>query len=422
MDGELAQTDQVELTILMPCLNEAETIEICVAKAFSFLKQHHVNGEVLIADNGSTDGSNLMAKSAGARVVYAPQKGYGAARITGIAEARGRFIIMGDCDDSYDFAALEPFMEKLRLGADLVVGNRFSGGIERKAMPLLHRYLGNPVLSFFGRLFYQTSVGDFHCGLRGFNAESIRELKLNALGMEFASEMIIKSTIVGHKIEEVPTVLKPDGRSRPPHLRSWRDGWLHLKLLMSFAPRWLFYYPGIFIFIIGLSLFLMLFFGPMTIGVVTFDTATLVLSTAGIITGAQLLFFYGLSRLFTSRFGLLPKSDRFARNSAKITVDNACIVGGVLLIVAFGAILSAVGSWANEGFSNLIASEIVRPAALAVVTAALGVQIITFGFLWSTINQSLPALGLGLTAGVSMPGTHDASNSLLHKDRVKRPD
>jgi glycosyltransferase involved in cell wall biosynthesis len=410
MNGERIQNSQVELTILMPCLNEAETIETCVAKAHSFIEQYRIHGEVLISDNGSTDGSDEIAKSAGARVVYASNKGYGAALITGIAQSKGQFIIMGDCDDSYDFANLEPFLEKLRLGADLVMGNRFIGGIERKAMPPLHRYLGNPVLSFLGRLLFRTSVGDFHCGLRGFNAESIRDLKLNTLGMEFASEMIIKSTIADYKIEEVPTVLKPDGRSRPPHLSSWRDGWLHLKLLMSFAPHWLFYYPGIVIFTFSLCLFLILLFGPMAIGAVTFDTATLVLSTAGIITGAQLVFFYGLSRLFTSRFGLLPKSDLFRRISAKITVDAGCITGGILILVALGAVASAVNSWVDADFSDLIASEIVRPAALAVVTAALGIQIITFSFLWGIINQGLPRLGLRISEGVSMPGTRVASH------------
>ena len=401
----------MEVTILMPCLNEAETIETCVRKAMSYLESSGIEGEVLISDNGSTDGSQAIAEALGARIVHAPEKGYGAALVTGIAEARGRYIIMGDSDDSYDFSALGPFVERLRSGADLVMGNRFTGGIAKNSMPHLHRYLGNPVLSAVGRIFYRTPVGDFHCGLRGFNAAAIRALKLNTQGMEFASEMVIKSTIMGYRIEEVPTTLSPDGRSRPPHLRSWRDGWLHLKLLMSFAPHWLFYYPGITIFTIGILLFSALFFGPVTIGSLTFDIAALILACAAIITGAQMVFFYGLARVFAFRFGLLPTSERFARMQSRITVDNACIAGGLLLLIALLATLWSVSFWARAGFGDLVASQIVRPAALAVVTASLGVQTITFGFLWGILNQRLPALGLAPSEGVAMPGSQTADRS-----------
>ncbi|MEM9788719.1 MAG: glycosyltransferase family 2 protein, partial [Pseudomonadota bacterium] len=255
-----------ELTILMPCLNEAETLEICIVKAFDYLKRSGVDGEVLIADNGSTDGSQEIAKGLGARVVDVPVKGYGAALGAGIAAARGRYVIMGDSDDSYDFSNLDPFVEQLRDGADLVMGNRFLGGIEKNAMPPLHRYLGNPVLSAVGRIFYHTPIGDFHCGLRGFSREAILALHLNTPGMEFASEMVIRATLFNLDIREVPTTLKPDGRSRPPHLRSWRDGWLHLKLLLTFAPYWLFYYPGLVMFWAGLISFVALMFGPVIIG------------------------------------------------------------------------------------------------------------------------------------------------------------
>lgn len=394
----------MELTILMPCLNEAETIEVCVRKARAYLERTGIDGEVLISDNGSTDGSQAMAEALGARVVHAPQKGYGAALINGIKEARGRYIIMGDSDDSYDFSALDPFVEQLRDGADLVMGNRFAGGIAKNAMPPLHRYLGNPVLSTIGRVFYRTPVGDFHCGLRGFNKDSIRALKLNTPGMEFASEMVIKSTLMGYRIDEVPTTLSPDGRSRPPHLRSWRDGWLHLKLLLSFAPHWLFYYPGVAIFCIGLTLFTALLFGPVTVAGVTFDIASLILASAAIITGAQMVFFYGLARLFAVRFGLLPVSERFARLRSRITVDNACIAGGLMLAIAIGATLWAVGAWGATGFGDLDASRIARPSSLAVVAASLGVQTITFGFLWGILNQRLPALGLNPEEGVPIPG------------------
>jgi len=378
-----------ELTILMPCLNEAETLEVCIIKAFSYLERAEVHGEVLIADNGSTDGSQDIAKRFGARVVDVPVKGYGAALGAGIENAKGRLVIMGDSDDSYDFSSLDPFVEQLRDGADLVMGNRFHGGIAKNAMPPLHRYLGNPVLSAVGRVFYRTPIGDFHCGLRGFSREAILGLHLNTPGMEFASEMVIRATLFDLDIREVPTTLKPDGRSRPPHLRSWRDGWLHLKLLLTFAPYWLFFYPGVALFGVGSTSFVALLFGPITIGSVSFDIATLVLASALILTGFQLVCFYALSRLFAVRFNLLPSSTRYERLRSRISVDNACILGGSLLLLALGATLAGVFSWGASGFGNLDPSRIVRPAALAVVCASLGVQVITTGFLSSMLQQPI---------------------------------
>ena len=378
-----------ELTILMPCLNEAETLETCITKAMGYLQRSGVKGEVLIADNGSTDGSQDIARRLGARVVDVPVKGYGAALIAGIENAEGQFIIMGDSDDSYDFANLDPFVDELRKGADLVMGNRFRGGIAKNAMPPLHRYLGNPVLSTIGRVFYRTPIGDFHCGLRGFSRDAIRKLHLNTPGMEFASEMVIKATLFGLTVKEVPTTLKPDGRSRPPHLRSWRDGWLHLKLLLTFAPFWLFYYPGLVLFGIGVISFVALMFGPLTIGDVSFDTATLILASALILTGFQMVCFYVLSRLFAVRFSLLPPTARFLRLKSRISVDNACIAGGILLLVAMIATLTGVFSWGVTGFGDLDPGRIVRTAALAVVCASLGVQIITTGFLSAMLQQKI---------------------------------
>lgn len=378
-----------ELTILMPCLNEAETLEVCIVKAQAYLKRAGIKGEVLISDNGSTDGSQAIAERLGARVVNAPQKGYGAALIAGIDGARGRYVIMGDSDDSYDFSRLDAFVEALRGGADLVMGNRFRGGIEKNAMPPLHRYLGNPVLSTIGRVFYRTPVGDFHCGLRGFSRRAILGLKLNAPGMEFASEMVIKASLLGLKIEEVPTTLSPDGRSRPPHLRSWRDGWLHLKLLLTFAPYWLFYYPGLALLGLGTMVFTALMAGPLTVGGVTFDIASLILASALILTGFQMVCFYGLARLFAVRFGLLPSSAGFEALRRRISVDNACITGGVFLTVSLLATVAAVVFWGQAGFGDLDPSAIVRPASLAVVCASLGVQAITMGFLWGVLNQKV---------------------------------
>lgn len=378
-----------ELTILMPCLNEAETLETCITKALDYLKRSDVDGEVLIADNGSTDGSQEIATRLGARVVDVPVKGYGAALGAGIDAAKGTYVIMGDSDDSYDFSNLDPFVEQLRDGADLVMGNRFKGGIAKKAMPPLHRYLGNPVLSTVGQIFYRTPIGDFHCGLRGFNRASIVGLHLNTPGMEFASEMVIRSTLFGLDIREVPTTLKPDGRSRPPHLRSWRDGWLHLKLLFTFAPYWLFYYPGLVLFWVGLATFTALMFGPVNIGGVSFDIATLILASALVLTGFQMVCFYALSRLFAVRFNLLPTSARFERLKSRISVDNACILGGILLLVSMIATLAGVFSWGASGFGDLDPSRIVRPAALAVICASLGVQVITTGFLSSMLQQPI---------------------------------
>jgi glycosyltransferase involved in cell wall biosynthesis len=242
----------VELTILMPCLNEARTLPACIAKARAFLDSSGIDGEVLVADNGSTDGSQTLAKSLGATVIDVAQRGYGAALQAGICAARGQFVIMGDADDSYDFSALAPFVAALRGGSDLVIGNRFRGGIERGAMPWLHRHLGNPVLSFIGRRFFGGQLGDFHCGLRGCRREAMLGLNLVTPGMEFASEMIVKSLQAQLRISEVPTTLVKDGRDRPPHLNTWRDGWRHLRYLLLYSPRWLFLYPGALLALLGL--------------------------------------------------------------------------------------------------------------------------------------------------------------------------
>jgi len=378
-----------ELTILMPCLNEIETLEVCIRKAQTYLRESGVDGEVLISDNGSTDGSQALARKLGARVVDAPQKGYGAALIAGIDGAQGRYIIMGDSDDSYDFSRLDAFVHSLRDGADLVMGNRFKGGIEKNAMPPLHRYLGNPVLSTMGRVFYRTPVGDFHCGLRGFSRAAILNLKLSTPGMEFASEMVIKASLAGLRIDEVPTTLSPDGRSRPPHLRSWRDGWLHLKLLFTFAPHWLFYYPGMALLALGMAVFALLLGGPVTIGGVTFDIAALILASALILVGFQLVCFYGLARQFSVRFGFLPTSQRFEKLSQEISVDRACQFGGALVLAAIVATIGSFVLWSNAGWGDLNPSVIARPAAFVVVSASLGVQTITVGFLWGLFSQRI---------------------------------
>lgn len=387
-----------ELTILMPCLNEAETLATCIAKAQAYLARSGVTGEVLIADNGSTDGSQTIARDLGARVVDVPMRGYGAALIAGITAAQGRFVIMGDSDDSYDFTDLDGFVAALRGGADLVMGNRFAGGIAAGAMPPLHRYLGNPVLSTLGRVLYRAPVRDFHCGLRGFSRAAISGLHLQAQGMEFASEMVIKATLSGLNVTEVPTTLRPDGRSRPPHLRSWRDGWRHLKLLLMLAPYWLFFYPGLTAFALGGASFAALLTGPITIAGARFDVASLILASALVLTGAQMVCFYLLARVFAVRFGILPASNRLARVQRWFSVDNACLGGAFLLALALAATIWGITRWGAADFGDLDASFIARPAAFAVVSAALGVQIITTGFMAALLRHPVPP---STPAGVS---------------------
>jgi glycosyltransferase involved in cell wall biosynthesis len=370
-----AKSGILELTILMPCLNEAETIATCVAKAQAYLKASGVAGEVLIADNGSNDGSQEIAADLGARVVAVPGRGYGAALLGGIDAARGRYIIMGDADDSYDFSALGAFVERLRDGADLVMGNRFKGGIEQGAMPLLHRYLGNPVLSFLGRLFFRVPTGDFHCGLRGFNADAIRRLNLNTTGMEFASEMVVRSALAGYRIEEVPTTLKPDGRSRPPHLKTWRDGWRHLKFLLMYNPRWLFFIPGTVLATIGFLLAAALFFGPVRITAgLQLDLNTFVAACFMLVTGIQLFTFGVLSRYYAHMTGILPGNRRSNWIVAHISTDKLALYAGGILLVGVVLFAYALFSWAAHGFGDLTDPFIPRVVLFGLTMIVIALQ------------------------------------------------
>src|SRR2546429_3462042 len=303
----------------MPCLNEAETVATCVRKAIGFLASSGISGEVLVADNGSTDGSQRLAEEAGARVVPISDKGYGNALMGGIIAARGKYVIMGDADDSYDFTNLMPFVNELRKGADLVMGNRFRGGVAPGAMPPLHKYLGNPVLSFIGRLFFHSKAGDFHCGLRGFNRDSVMALNLQATGMEFASEMVVKATLAGQHVTEVPTTLSKDGRSRPPHLRSWRDGWRHLRFLLLFSPRWLFFLPRLALLILGLVIGLLVIPHPFSIGSVTFDVNTLVAASAMVVIGFQSVLFWLFTQVYAGSGGFLPAGPKGPPGADKLS-------------------------------------------------------------------------------------------------------
>ena len=398
-----------ELTILMPCLNEAETLEACILKAQGFLARTGIDGEVLISDNGSIDGSVEIATRLGARVVLAPRRGNGIALSTGIEAAKGRFVIMGDSDDSYDFSRLDAFVAALRGGADLVMGNRFLGGIEPGAMPFLHRYLGNPVLSAIGRTLYGAPVGDFQCGLRGFSREAILGLHLITEQLEFCPEMVMRAAISGLKITEVPTTLKPDGRSRKPHLRTWHDGWRHLKLLLTFAPFSLFLFPGLALLALGSALFVPLMFGPLDLGRITLDTGGLIFAATFVMTGFQLVWFHALARLFAVQSNLLPSSPRFEALRARLSVETACQVGAGFLILAMVATAMSVGFWAHEGFGPLDPGAITRSASLVAVLSALGMQSVTNGFLWGLLNQKRRVVSDSFAMGTSGGPGHQPS-------------
>jgi len=349
-----------ELTILMPCLNEAKTIARCVAKAHTFLVRNGVIGEVLVADNGSTDGSQQIAEANGARVVAIPVRGYGSALLGGVRAARGSYVIIGDSDDSYDFSALEPFLDKLRAGYELVMGNRFRGGVEPGAMPPLHRYFGNPVLSAVGRIFFRSPCGDFHCGLRGFRRDAILGLDLQAPGMEFASEMVVKATIQKLRITEVPTTLSPDGRGRPPHLRSWRDGWRHLRFMILFSPRWLFLYPGLATFLSGLLAMAWLLPQPRRVGEITFDVDTLFYASLAVVVGFQSVLFWIFVKIYGAREGIVPPDPWFRSVIGVFTLEAGLIVGALLLFIGLGLGIYALGSWSAEHFGQLSATEVMR--------------------------------------------------------------
>lgn len=378
--------ETLELTILMPCLNEAETIQTCVTKAMGYLRSSGIRGEVVIADNGSTDGSQALAESAGARVVPIPVRGYGAAILGGIEAAHGKYVIMGDADDSYNFTALDPFVDKLRSGFDLVMGNRFLGGIKPDAMPPLHKYLGNPVLTGIGRLLFRSPVGDFHCGLRGFSRASILSLALTSPGMEFASEMVVKATLRELRIAEVPTTLSPDGRSRPPHLRSWRDGWRHLRFLLLFSPAWLFFYPGLLLLVLGTAAMVWLLPEQRSAGDITFGVNTLVFAAAGIIGGLQAILFYVFAKTYAIRHGLLPDDPLVGRLSAVLQLEIGLIVGGVAIIAGLALAAYALGFWGLQSFGPLEPERSLRIVVPSATLLMLGLQIMLSSCLLSILQ------------------------------------
>lgn len=380
---------ELELTVLMPCLNEAETLEACVKKARASMDSMGIQGEVLVADNGSTDGSQDLARSLGARVVDVPEKGYGSALRAGIASARGRFIIMGDADDSYDFGVLGPFVDRLRGGCQLVMGCRMpwgGGTILPGAMPWKHKWIGNPALSFIGRLFFRCPVTDFHCGLRGFSTEAVRALDLRTTGMEFASEMVIKATFAGLRIDQVPITLHKDGRSRPPHLRSWRDGWRHLRFMLLFSPKWLFFWPGIILTGVSLLAFLLLLPGPLHAGRVVFDTNTMIVAAMLGMVGYQLLFSAIFTKAFSIACRLVPDRPRFSRWLSLFNLERGVLLGIVLVVAGCMIMGAAVWEWSRVSFGELSYPQSLRRVVPSVLLVVLGLQTVFYSFFLSVLS------------------------------------
>lgn len=382
----MSETCVVSCTVILPCLNERETLRTCISKAQISLKLLSLRGEVLVADNGSTDGSQAIALSSGARLVEVPIRGYGAAIIQGINSSNTDYIVMGDADDSYALDELQLFISKLNEGYDLVMGNRFQGGVAPGAMPWLHKYLGNPVLSWLGRLFFKVPIGDFHCGLRAFRTDSIRSLNLKATGMEFASEMVVKASLNGLKIAEVPTTLKPDGRSRAPHLRTWRDGWRHLVFLLAASPRWLFLYPGIVLSSVGLLGILLTCMGPFNFGGIQLDLNSFLFSIGLVLVGTQTVFFGILARIFSTNFGMLPASRSVTKFANKFSLERGIVLGILLLLISFIAALSLLGRWQGDSLIGLDRDSALRVSGLVILTSGVGIQTLFASFFASMLQ------------------------------------
>jgi glycosyltransferase involved in cell wall biosynthesis len=385
--GARAQAQQSrDLSVVLPCLDEAETLATCVSKAQRSMKEQGIDGEVVVADNGSTDGSQEIARRLGARVIDVPVKGYGSALLAGIAAASSEFVVMADADDSYDLSQLEPFVEALRGGADLVMGNRFLGGIERGAMPKLNRYVGNPVLTRLGRLLFRSPSGDFHCGMRAFRRSRILALGLRTAGMEFASEMVVRATLAKFEIVEVPVTLSPDGRSRPPHLRPWRDGWRHMRFLLLYSPRWLFLYPGIALMLAGTILGIALLAGPVHIGSVGLDVNAFVYCAVAVIIGFQAVTFSVFARAFGASAGLLPPSKNMERIFRIVTLEVGLVVGLALLLSGIGLSIYTVAFWSGRSFGALSTSSTIRLVVPAATLMILGLETVLASFFLSILG------------------------------------
>jgi hypothetical protein len=375
-----------EVSVVLPCLNESETVGICVAKAVAALKGAGIKGEVIVADNGSTDGSVELAQAAGARVVHVQHRGYGNALRGGIQAARGTYVLMADSDDSYEFAHIPRFVGQLRSGSELVMGNRFRGGIEKGAMPPLHRYLGNPVLTAIGRLFFRSPCRDFHCGIRAFRKQSYERMDIRSTGMEFASEMVVKASLLHMKVSEVPTTLSSDGRSHPPHLRTWHDGWRHLRFLLMYSPRWLFLYPGAASILVGLAACIWLMPGPRRVGDIVFDVHTLAYGFGSMLVGFQLLAFAVFTKVFAVTEGLLPEDPRLNDLFKYIKLETGLIVGAVFVALGIAGSIFALSTWAHSSFGPIASENLLRVVLFSVFALILGPQIIFSSFFLSILG------------------------------------
>ena len=376
-----------ELSVVMPCLNESRTLGTCIQKALAAIERLGVRGEVIIADNGSTDGSQSLARSLGAQVVSITSRGYGSALRGGIAAARGKYVIMGDSDDSYDFTQLGDFVAKLNEGYDLVMGNRYHGEIRRGAMPFLHRFLGNPVLSWIGRLFFGCPVGDFQCGLRAFRKDAIERLELQTTGMEFSTEMVVKATLFELRIIEIPTTLSPDGRDRPPHLRTWRDGWRYLRFLLLYSPRWLFLYPGAILFLLGTAVGLWLLPGPRTIGGVTFDYQTLLFCAMAILIGFQSINFAVFTKTFAVTEHLVPEDLRLTKAFRYVTLETGLTLGIMLIVAGAATWIFGLSYWRSHHFGALDPDKTLRIVIPGFVSLTLGIEIVLSSFFISVLGM-----------------------------------
>ncbi|HET6408708.1 MAG TPA: glycosyltransferase family 2 protein [Chthoniobacteraceae bacterium] len=394
-----AETSKLDLSIVMPCLNEAETLAACIEKALKGLQSAGIPGEVIVADNGSTDGSIEIGEKHGARVVRVSAKGYGNALRGGIETARGRWILMGDADDSYDFGEAGRFVEKLREGHDLVMGCRLpkgGGTIKPGAMPWKNRWIGNPSLSFIGRLFFKTPVRDFHCGLRGFSRDAYDRMDLKTTGMEFASEMVMKASLRSMRISEVPITLHPDGRSRPPHLRPWRDGWRHLRFMLIYSPRWLFLVPGLMLTVIGAFAAALIFLAPRHLGGIEFDAGSLLVACMGAIVGVQLVAFAGFTKAFAIAEGLLPEDPKFSKALGLITLERGLIAGIIICLSGAGMLGWAIYLWSQVNFGSLPYPENLRRIIMAVTLVVIGLQTVFSSFFLGVLGlKSTPGDGRG---------------------------
>jgi glycosyltransferase involved in cell wall biosynthesis len=376
----------VELSVLMPCLNEAETIQTCIHKAQKFLAENNVGGEVVIGDNGSTDGSQALAEAAGARVVNVAVRGYGAALFGATVNARGTYVIMGDADDSYDFTALAPFLEKLREGYDLVMGNRFSGGIRPGAMPWKNRYIGNPILSGIGRLFFRCPARDFHCGLRGYSADAFRRMDLQTTGMEFASEMVIKANLLGMRIAEVPATLDPDGRSRPPHLRPWRDGWRSLRFMLLYSPRWLFLIPGLLLMLLGGTGVVALSAGNVSAGGIHLGVHTMLYAAMTMLVGYQAVVFSVFTKVYAINEGLLPEDPALNKIFRFVNLESGLIAGAGFLLLGAVMTIYAFSYWSATSYGPLDPAKMLRLVIPAALSLLFGSQTVLSSFFLSVLG------------------------------------